>query len=101
MNSQPIVDHFVGGNLFVGASSRMAPVFDPALGTVSKQVRLASTGDVSDAVAVAQAAFPAWRDMSLARRVAIVFKFRELLEAKKGELAEIITSEHGKVLSML
>ena len=99
MNSQPIVDHFVGGNLFVGASSRMAPVFDPALGTVSKQVRLASTGDVSDAVAVAQAAFPAWRDMSLARRVAIVFKFRELLEAKKGELAEIITSEHGKVLS--
>jgi len=61
MNSQPIVDHFVGGNLFVGASSRMAPVYDPALGTVSKQVRLASTGDVSDAVAVAQAAFPAWR----------------------------------------
>lgn len=99
MNSQPIVDHFVGGAAFVGASSRMAPVYDPALGTVSKQVRLASTQDVSDAVAVAQAAFPAWRDMSLARRVAIVFKFRELLEAKKGELAEIITSEHGKVLS--
>ena len=99
MNSQPIVDHFVGGAAFVGASSRMAPVYDPALGTVSKQVRLASTQDVSDAIAVAQAAFPAWRDMSLARRVAIVFKFRELLEAKKGELAEIITSEHGKVLS--
>ena len=99
MNSQPIVDHFVGGAAFVGASSRMAPVYDPALGTVSKQVRLASTQDVSDAVAVAHAAFPAWRDMSLARRVAIVFKFRELLEAKKGELAEIITSEHGKVLS--
>ena len=99
MNSQPIVDHFVGGAAFLGASSRMAPVYDPALGTVSKQVRLASTQDVSDAVAVAQAAFPAWRDMSLARRVAIVFKFRELLEAKKGELAEIITSEHGKVLS--
>ncbi|MBT4908650.1 MAG: CoA-acylating methylmalonate-semialdehyde dehydrogenase [Microbacteriaceae bacterium] len=99
MNSQPIVDHFVGGAAFVGASSRMAPVYDPALGTVSKQVRLASTQDVSDAIAVAHAAFPAWRDMSLARRVAIVFKFRELLEAKKGELAEIITSEHGKVLS--
>ena len=99
MNSQPIVDHFVGGAAFLGASSRMAPVYDPALGTVSKQVRLASTQDVSDAIAVAQAAFPAWRDMSLARRVAIVFKFRELLEAKKGELAEIITSEHGKVLS--
>ena len=99
MTNEVVVEHFVAGASFAGASKRTAPVYDPALGTVSKQVRLASTQDVSDAVAVAHAAFPAWRDMSLARRVAIVFKFRELLEAKKGELAEIITSEHGKVLS--
>ncbi|MBN7459576.1 CoA-acylating methylmalonate-semialdehyde dehydrogenase, partial [Mycobacteroides abscessus subsp. abscessus] len=44
-------------------------------------------------------AFPAWRDMSLARRSAILFNFRELLNARKEELAAIITSEHGKVLS--
>jgi len=99
MTLHPIVEHFVGGKSFSGSSQRTAPVYDPARGIVTKQVRLASAEDVSDAVAVAVAAFPSWRDMSLAHRVAIVFRFRELLDAKKGELAEIITSEHGKVLS--
>jgi malonate-semialdehyde dehydrogenase (acetylating)/methylmalonate-semialdehyde dehydrogenase len=99
MTLHPIVEHFVGGKSFSGSSQRTAPVYDPARGIVTKQVRLASAEDVSDAVAVAVAAFPSWRDKSLAHRVAIVFRFRELLDAKKGELAEIITSEHGKVLS--
>jgi malonate-semialdehyde dehydrogenase (acetylating)/methylmalonate-semialdehyde dehydrogenase len=94
-----VVQHYVGGKVFAGESKRTAPVFNPALGAESKQVALASTKDVSDAVAVAKAAFPAWRDLSLARRSAIIFRFRELLEARKGELAEIITSEHGKVIS--
>ena len=94
-----LVQHYVGGKAFSGESKRTAPVFDPALGAETKQVALASTKDVSDAVAVAKAAFPAWRDLSLARRSAIIFRFRELLDARKGELAEIITSEHGKVVS--
>lgn len=94
-----LVQHYVGGKTFSGESKRTAPVFDPALGAETKQVALASTKDVSDAVAVAKAAFPAWRDLSLARRSAIIFRFRELLDARKGELAEIITSEHGKVVS--
>jgi malonate-semialdehyde dehydrogenase (acetylating)/methylmalonate-semialdehyde dehydrogenase len=97
--SQAVVHHFVGGKTFSGKSKRTAPVFDPALGVVSKEVSLASTDDVAAAVAVAKAAFPAWRDMSLARRQGIMFRFRELLEARKGELAEIITAEHGKVIS--
>lgn len=94
-----LVQHYVGGKSFPGESKRTAPVFDPALGAETKQVALASTRDVSAAVAVARAAFPAWRDLSLARRSAIIFRFRELLDARKGELAEIITSEHGKVVS--
>ena len=51
------------------------------------------------AVAAAKAAFPAWRDTSLARRARVLFRFRELLDARAGELAELITAEHGKVLS--
>jgi malonate-semialdehyde dehydrogenase (acetylating)/methylmalonate-semialdehyde dehydrogenase len=47
----------------------------------------------------AAAAFPRWRDTSLARRTAILFAFRELFNARKGELVKIITSEHGKVVS--
>ena len=96
---EKIVEHVVGGQPYRGESTRTAPVFDPALGKETKQVRLASTADMDTAVQTAAAAFPAWAGLSLAKRTGIVFRFRELLEARKGELAEIITSEHGKVLS--
>ena len=94
-----VVSHYVGGKAFAGSSKRTAPVYDPALGTISKEVALASAADVDKAVAVANAAFPAWRDLSVAKRQSVMFRFRELLEAKKSELAAIITAEHGKVLS--
>ena len=94
-----VVSHYVGGKAFAGSSKRTAPVYDPALGTVSKEVVLASAADLDKAVAVASAAFPAWRDLSVAKRQSVMFRFRELLEAKKSELAAIITAEHGKVLS--
>ena len=97
--TEKIVEHVVGGQPYRGESTRTAPVFDPALGKETKQVRLASTADMDTAVQTAAAAFPAWAGLSLAKRTGIVFRFRELLEARKGELAEIITSEHGKVLS--
>ncbi len=95
----PIVQHWIGGTLAPSSGDRTAPVYDPALGTQSKVVALASQADVDAAVAAAAAAFPAWRDTSMAKRQAVVFRFRELLNARKDELAEIITSEHGKVLS--
>ena len=97
--SQPTINHFVAGEEFSGESDRFADVFDPALGVATKQVRLATTSDVDTAVAAAKAAFPEWAATSMTKRVQIVFKFRELLEAKKSELAAIITEEHGKVLS--
>jgi malonate-semialdehyde dehydrogenase (acetylating)/methylmalonate-semialdehyde dehydrogenase len=93
------LNHWVGGAPFTGDSQRQAPVYDPATGQVTKQVRLASTADVEAAVAVAAAAFPAWRDTSLSKRQSILFTFRELLNSRRDELAEIITAEHGKVLS--
>jgi malonate-semialdehyde dehydrogenase (acetylating)/methylmalonate-semialdehyde dehydrogenase len=97
--SQPTINHFVAGEEFAGESDRFGDVFDPALGIATKQVRLATTGEVDKAVAAAKAAFPEWAATSMTKRVQIVFKFRELLEAKKSELAAIITEEHGKVLS--
>lgn len=97
--SKEIVNHFVGGSEFVGTSNRLAGVFDPALGVETKSVRLASTSDVETAVKVAKEAFAEWSTISIAKRVQIIFKFRELLDARKNELAEIITEEHGKVLS--
>jgi malonate-semialdehyde dehydrogenase (acetylating) / methylmalonate-semialdehyde dehydrogenase len=99
ISSEPLntIEHWINGS-YVPAGERTAPVSNPATGKVTAQVALASTEDGNAAVAAAKAAFPAWRDTSLARRTQILFSFRELLNSRKGELAAIITSEHGKVL---
>ncbi|GAB2596395.1 CoA-acylating methylmalonate-semialdehyde dehydrogenase [Microlunatus antarcticus] len=91
--------HWLNGATFEGSGGRFSDVTNPATGEVSAQLALASEDDVDAVVAAASAAFPKWRDTSLARRVQILFAFRELLNARADELAAIITSEHGKVLS--
>ena len=91
--------HWVNGRRWAGESDRTAPVTNPATGVVTGQVALASHEDADSIIAAAAAAFPAWRDTSLARRNQVVFAFRELLNSRKDELAAIITAEHGKVLS--
>jgi len=92
------IQHWINGAYASPADSRHADVTNPATGKVSGRVALASAAVVNEAVDAAAGAFPAWRDTSLARRVQILFNFRELLNARKGELAAIITAEHGKVL---
>ncbi|HSU37393.1 MAG TPA: CoA-acylating methylmalonate-semialdehyde dehydrogenase [Propionibacteriaceae bacterium] len=91
--------HWKNGAIFEGSGGRFADVTNPATGEVSAQLALASETDVHEVVSAAAAAFPAWRDTSLARRTQILFAFRELLNARKPELAALITAEHGKVLS--
>lgn len=94
-----VIGHFISGSVVDGTSGRSAAVFDPALGIETKRLALADASEVDKAVAAAKLAFPAWRDTSLAKRQAVIFNFRELLNERKGELAELITREHGKVLS--
>jgi malonate-semialdehyde dehydrogenase (acetylating)/methylmalonate-semialdehyde dehydrogenase len=93
------ISHWLDNKAFPGNSGTTAPVTNPATGEVTGQVALASVEDARAVIDAAAAAFPAWRDTSLAKRVQVLFKFRELLNERKGELAEIITSEHGKVVS--
>ena len=93
------VTHWINGSLWTGAAERSGDVFDPATGKRTKTVDFASRTTMDHAIAVAKAAFPEWRDASLTRRTQVLFAFRELLNARKEELAAIITSEHGKVLS--
>jgi malonate-semialdehyde dehydrogenase (acetylating)/methylmalonate-semialdehyde dehydrogenase len=94
-----ILEHWVNGAAFQGESTRTGPVYNPAVGTVSREVRYASTGDVATAVAAAKAAERGWADTSLAKRQAVMFAFREIINARKDELAAILTNEHGKVTS--
>jgi malonate-semialdehyde dehydrogenase (acetylating)/methylmalonate-semialdehyde dehydrogenase len=99
MSKLPVIGHWISGKEVHEASDRLGDVFDPALGVVTKNVALATAKSARAAIESAAQAFPAWRDLSLARRQEIMFNFRELLNRKKGELAAIITEEHGKVLS--
>src|ERR1700730_12950338 len=93
------INHWINNRSFAGASGNTAPVTNPATGEITGEVALAGVEDARAVIDAAAAAFPAWRDTSLAKRTQILFAFRELLIARKHELAEIITSEHGKVVS--
>ncbi len=93
------VQHWKDGAAYEGTGGRFGDVTNPATGEVSAQVAFASEEDVAAVIASAVAASQPWRDTSLAKRSSILFAFRELLNARKEELAAIITAEHGKVLS--
>ena len=80
----PLVQHWINGAPSAGSSTRSTPVYDPALGVQTKCVAMANQADIDAAVAAAKAAYPAWRDTSMAKRQHILFAFRELLNAKKS-----------------
>jgi len=93
------IGHYIHGARLAGTSGRSQPVTNPATGAVTAQVALANTADVAQAVAAAQAAFPAWADAPPLRRARVMFKFLELLNLHKDALAHAITAEHGKVFT--
>ncbi len=93
------ISHYIGGRIVAGVSERSGPVYDPATGQETHRVDFASQDEVRGAVAAAAAAFPHWRATSLSRRADILFRVRETLDRHRQELAELITAQHGKVLS--
>jgi malonate-semialdehyde dehydrogenase (acetylating) / methylmalonate-semialdehyde dehydrogenase len=99
MTTLPLVSHWIDGAAVTRSSERSGEVFDPSTGRVTKRVAFASVSDVDDAVAAARRAFASWQQTSLAKRTKVLFAFRELIHRRADELADIITSEHGKVSS--
>jgi malonate-semialdehyde dehydrogenase (acetylating) / methylmalonate-semialdehyde dehydrogenase len=95
----PHLGHWIDGALHASSSGRTAPVFNPATGVVRAEVGLADQAEIDAAIASAERGYRVWKDFSIAKRQTVLFAFRELLNARKGELAEIITAEHGKVRS--
>ncbi|MEN0002199.1 MAG: CoA-acylating methylmalonate-semialdehyde dehydrogenase [Pseudomonadota bacterium] len=90
------IQHYINGEAYPGASSRRADVFNPAIGSVAATVALADDADVNAAVAAAKAAFPDWRAMPPLRRARIMDRFKTILWERADQLAEVISSEHGK-----
>ncbi|MDQ1540103.1 MAG: malonate-semialdehyde dehydrogenase (acetylating) / methylmalonate-semialdehyde dehydrogenase [Actinomycetota bacterium] len=93
------ITHWIGGKAFAGDTARHGEVFDPATGQVTGHVDFASSADVDLAVAAAVDASREWRNASLSKRTSVMFAMRELLHRRIGEVASVVTSEHGKVLS--
>ncbi|HIE22405.1 MAG TPA: aldehyde dehydrogenase family protein, partial [Acidimicrobiia bacterium] len=90
--------HWIDGKATAGAAERVGPVFNPATGEQAAEVVFASTSDVDTAVASAREAFESWRDSPLTQRQNIMFAFRELVAARRDDLARLLTAEHGKTL---
>ena len=93
-----LILHHVDGQ-DTGTADRTGPVYDPATGVVQHEVAFASTAEVDAAIAAAEAALPGWRSTGLVKRADVFFRLRHLLVERQDELAAIITSQHGKVLS--
>jgi malonate-semialdehyde dehydrogenase (acetylating)/methylmalonate-semialdehyde dehydrogenase len=93
------VTHFVDGKPWDGTAARRGDIYDPATGEIAGNVDFASTADVAAIVASASKAAEGWREASLSKRTTVMFAFREILAARRDELAAVITDEHGKVLS--
>ncbi|MBM0224940.1 CoA-acylating methylmalonate-semialdehyde dehydrogenase [Micromonospora sp. ATA51] len=91
--------HWIGGKPWNGVAERTGDIYDPATGQVAGQVDFATAEVVDEAVAAAGEAFSRWRTASLAHRTNVMFSFRDRLHARRSDLAQIITAEHGKVLS--
>jgi malonate-semialdehyde dehydrogenase (acetylating)/methylmalonate-semialdehyde dehydrogenase len=93
------ISHVIAGHPTPGTSGRTAPVYDPATGQVAAEVDLASVEEVDAAVAVAVEAQRTWRDVPLGQRAQILFALRELVVRRDGDLAAVITAQHGKTLA--
>ncbi|MEL7547679.1 MAG: CoA-acylating methylmalonate-semialdehyde dehydrogenase [Pseudomonadota bacterium] len=93
------VNHFINGQHVEGQSGRLADIYDPNTGEVQARVALASEAEMAIAIDAAAAAFPGWATTNSQRRARVMFEFKRLLEANIDELAELLSSEHGKVVA--
>tara|TARA_R110001583_G_scaffold195378_1_gene372433 strand:+ start:7350 stop:8855 length:1506 start_codon:yes stop_codon:yes gene_type:complete len=96
---QHTIGHFINNTHYAGDSKKTIPIHDPATGESCSHVTMASKEDTLRAIEAAHEAFPAWSRTPPMSRARILFRFKALLEQHEDELAELISREHGKVLS--
>ena len=93
------ITHFIDGAAVAGASGRYGEVFNPNTGEVQARVAVATAAELDLAVQAARRAQPAWAATNPQRRARAMFEFKRLVEARMQELAELLSSEHGKVVA--
>jgi len=93
------IRHFINGQAYEGQSGRFSDVFNPNTGEVQARVQLATEQEVDRAVQAAAAAFESWSTINPQRRARVMFEFKRLVERDMNQLAELLSSEHGKVIA--
>ncbi len=93
-----VVPHLINGEKVVSSAARQAPVFNPATGKIDEVVGFASAQEIERAIQAAAGAFPLWAATTPLRRARVFFKFRDLLDQHRNDLARIISAQHGKTL---
>ena len=93
------IEGFIGGKSVKATSGREGDVFNPNTGEVQARVSFATTEDVDTAVQAAAKALPGWSATNPQRRARVMFEFKRLVEANMQQLAELLSSEHGKVVA--
>ena len=93
------IGHFIDGKAAAGGSGRSGDVFNPNTGEVQAKVAFASKAEVERVIASAEAAQPAWAATNPQRRARVLFRFLELAQKQANELAQLLSSEHGKTIA--
>jgi malonate-semialdehyde dehydrogenase (acetylating)/methylmalonate-semialdehyde dehydrogenase len=92
------IDHLIVGGTGSGAGGRKGDVFDPNSGAVQAQVAFGGKAELDRAVEAAKKVQPGWAAVNPQRRARVMFRYKELIEDHIQELAELLSSEHGKVI---
>ena len=98
MSETQIINHWIDGDFQPSVSDRFGDVYNPATGAVIAKLPMGGASDLETAVKSAKHAFRSWSTTSITKRAQLMFKFKELLELHRDELADIISREHGKVI---
>lgn len=93
------IGHFIDGENVASSSSRTADIFNPNTGAVQAKVSLGTPSELETAVASAEAAQKIWANTNPQKRSRVLFAYKQLVEAHMDELAETLSSEHGKVIA--
>jgi malonate-semialdehyde dehydrogenase (acetylating)/methylmalonate-semialdehyde dehydrogenase len=93
------IDLFINGEVVKAKSGRTGDVFNPSTGEVQARVGFATETEIADAVAIAKAAQLAWAATNPQRRARVMFEMKRLIERDMDRLAELLSSEHGKVIA--
>ena len=92
-----ILKPFINGEYVQSKTEIYTDAYNPSTGETIARVPCCTKEEVAGAIAAAKAAFPAWRDTPVLKRVQVLYKLRDLIDKHMDELTHLVAEENGKV----